>query len=175
MPTLYEIESDLQALADILSEVGGDVSDEEAEAAVDAWLAEGKEALAEKVDRYVSVIRESEAKALVLKGEADLFAARSKSNANVAAKLKDRLKFFLESHQMESVEGKRFKVRLQANGGKAPLTVAPEVESDPSTLPAGLYKLVATLDKEAIRAALESGATVNGCAIGERGKNVRIS
>ena len=38
--TLYEISGDLAALEELLTEVGGELPDEVAEAAIDAWLEE---------------------------------------------------------------------------------------------------------------------------------------
>jgi len=36
--TLFEITNDLQALDDLLTEIGGEVTEEDAEAAIDKWL-----------------------------------------------------------------------------------------------------------------------------------------
>ena len=60
--TLYEISSDLSALEELLTEVGGELPDEVAEAAIDAWLEETGTATKDKVDRYCGLIRELESR-----------------------------------------------------------------------------------------------------------------
>ena len=56
MTTLVKIGADIRALEDLLFEMGGELTDGEAEKAIDGWLAELGDSLAEKLDSYAIVI-----------------------------------------------------------------------------------------------------------------------
>src|SRR4249920_49552 len=98
MSTLYEISADLQALEELLTEVGGEIPDEQAEAAIDAWLEETGTATKDKVDNYCGLIRELEARRDARKAEAQRLADRSRIDANAVDRLKGRLLAFFEVH-----------------------------------------------------------------------------
>jgi hypothetical protein len=172
MATLYEIHADLCALAELLAEVGGEVSEADAEAAVDAWLSETQEATAEKLDRYAALIRELEARGAARKGEAGRMAALADADAAAVKRLKDRLCWFLQAHGLERVETARFRLTLASNGGKAPLLLhtAPEHLPEPWRETVTSYR--ARTDE--IRAALEAGTPLEFATLGERGRHLRI-
>lgn len=172
MSTIYEIHDDLNALADLLAEVGGDITDADAESAIDRWLEETQEATAEKLDRYAALIREMEARSDARKAEAARLAALAAVDANAVGRLKARLLWFCEAHEIPKVETPRFRITVCANGGKAPLLlrVAPE------ELPAAWRTEVVTYraDSDAIRAALEAGDNLPFAELGAKGRHVRI-
>lgn len=168
--TLLDIIDDVRALEDLLDDVDGDISG--AEEAVAAFLAENDADLATKVDNYAALIVECEARAALRKSEAKRMADLAKTDEARARWLKQRLQEALDAIGETRVDGPRYRVTVQANGGKAPVCVPDDVDA----LPAAFVrtKVVRDADKDAIRKALESGADVPGCSLGERGRGVRI-
>jgi hypothetical protein len=179
MSTLLEIADEravhLTALEDLLFEVGGDVTDEEAAAAIDAWLAEADAPLKQKLDAYASVIRERELKAAARKAEADRVAALARTDANAVARLKERLKYFFESEGLQKIETDRFKFSISGNGGLAPVIV----HVDPEQLPEWAQRKTVTADIEAIRGEIETRKATGKdplpfAEIGPRGTHLRV-
>lgn len=175
MPTLYEIGAEMAALNELLAETGGEITDAEAEAAIDMWLAENQTALERKVDGYCALIANFEAGAEIAEAEEKYFKGLAQSRRNNARRLKERLKCFFESHGIKKLQTARFTPRVQANGGALPLIVPEAWEREPASAPEQFHKIVIALDKEAIREAVRNddpGAA--GCAIGERGTHLRV-
>jgi hypothetical protein len=65
---------------------------------------------------------------------------------------------------------RRFRLAVAGNGGKAPL----EVTCDTASLAPEYQTVTVTFNRDAIRAALEGGATIPGCTILPRGTSLRI-
>lgn len=191
--TLWEIGSDLEALEALLTEVGGDVSEEEAEAAIDAWLAETSEAEAQKLDRYGALIRSLEARAEIQEAESARLLERARVNRNAVSRLKDRLLMHLDRTGRTKAEGYLYAFTVANNGGKLPLLtddvdpmqVAPRFRRASLVLDAPTdetldalreqcRRLDVMLDGEAIRAALDAGEDVPFARYGERGRHLRI-
>lgn len=175
MPTLLEVRDErdahLRALEDLLSEVGGDVTEAEAEAAIDAWLKEADAPLQAKLDGYGVVIREFELRAAARKAEADRIAALANTDANNSRRLKERLRWFFEAEGIDKIETSRFKFALASNGGKAPVIL----HCEPEALPEWAKRVTVTPDMEAIRGEIETrGESLEFAEIGERGKHLRI-
>lgn len=170
MSTLYEIGQDLDALEGLLAEAGGDVSEADAEQAIDAWLAESEGALKEKLDSYGALIREFEERGKARKAEADRLNALASVDTNAAKRLKDRLRWFFEARGIDKVESPRFRFTLANNGGKAPVDVLLPAEA----LPEWCQRISVSADVEAIRAKLEAGEALEFAALRERGKHVRV-
>jgi len=174
MGTLLEIGDEravhMTALQDILFELGGDVTDEEAAAAIDAWLTEADIPLKQKLDGYGAVIRERELKAAARKSEADRLAALASTDSNTVKRLKERLRWFFEAEGIDKIETDRFQFALAANGGKAPIILHVPAE----LLPEWAKRITVTADTEALRGEIESGGTVEGVELGERGRHLRI-
>lgn len=167
--TLLDITEDLQALDDLLTEAGGDITG--VEATVDAWLAELEQDLKGKVDNYAALITAMNARADVRKAEADRLYHRSKVDANNARFLRERLKFALQQRGISKLETDRYKVGVSNAGGVAPLVIP-----DPTALPVEFIRVteVREPDKDAIRKMLQSGQTVPGAQLGERGTCLTI-
>lgn len=172
--TLYELSEDLAAINDLLTEVGGEITAEDVELIIDSWLEEARDALTGKLDNYVSLIRQFEARADWRKKEAARLRERAEIDQSAADRLKARLKWFFEKHALERFDTPRFGISLAKNGGKTPIVYAPVVESSPASLPEEFHKRTITADKEAIRAALERGEQLEFAALGERGRSIRI-
>jgi hypothetical protein len=168
--TLYEISADLSALEELLTEVGGELADGEAEAAIDAWLEETGTATREKVDNYCGLIRELESRAAARKAEAKRLAERSNIDASAVDRLKSRLLWFFEAHQLKTLETARFRVTAAQNGGLAPLIISAPLEE----IPDEFIEFVRKPMNPMIRELLEAGERLPFAELGERGKSIRI-
>lgn len=169
MATLYAIRDDLEALAALLYEVGGDVSEDEAAAAIDGWLRETDEALRSKLDRYAALIRETESAASTRRAEADRLDALAKADEETVKRLKARLQWFLEDQELDRYETSRFKITLAVNGGHLPVRVS----LPPEHLPQQFQRVTVAADIDAIRTALQQGP-LDFAEFGERGHHLRI-
>lgn len=173
MRTLYEISNDLLALDVALAECGGDISNEAGEQ-LEAWFDALGEECDAKIDAYCALIREMESRADAREVEAKRLAALAASDANNAKRLKNRLKSFLEFHQMKKLETERFRLTVAADGGVLPLIVPEPWECDPAIAPEQFHRHVVQLDRDAIREAIRNDEAPEGCALGERGSHLRI-
>lgn len=169
-PTLLDIADDARALADLLDERDGDITGQEE--AVQAFLDETDEALTTKVDRIAGLIRQLEAYAAARKAEAKRIADLAKTDENRAKWLKGMLLMGLDVAGVDRIDGDRHRVTVAKNGGKVPVVVPDDVAVLPDAFVRTVVKRDA--DKDAIREALEGGADVPGCSLGERGRSVRI-
>lgn len=146
--TLHVIEEDLDALDAILADLGGDVSEEEAEAAVNAWFAELGDARDAKLNGYARRIQALESHAEAKKAEIARLAAQRKQDESAADWMKRRLLSFvrergtpIKGKPTRMVETSLFKFTETMNGGKEKLTYL----TDPLELPAELRQDVITI------------------------------
>ena len=151
MPTLFQIADEIRALHDLLTEAGGELPDEQAEAAIDEWLAETNVALEKKVNGYVWLIKEFEGRSEARELAAKHLTASAGADLNQAKRLKTRLKEFLEICGLNKLQTEHFKLTIAANGGKAPLVFPEEWEREPAQSPERYHKVAITLDKETLR------------------------
>lgn len=152
---LFEISDDLLALDALLDEIGGDISDAEAEAAVDAWLKELGAERDSKLEAYAYLIKENEARAAALKEEAARLKARREAAENKADRLKTRLEIFLKVQGIDRIQTERFTFALQKPGGKPRVAIAEAYEENPVELPERFRRVKFEADLNAIREALE--------------------
>ena len=170
MPTLYEVSSDLAALEELLTEVGGELPDDVAEAAIDSWLEETGTATRDKVDNYCGLIRELECRAAARKAEAKRLAERANIDTGAVDRLKARLLWFFERHALKTLETARFRVTAAQNGGVAPLHITAPLEDIPDEFIEFIRKPMNPM----IRELLEAGEKLPFAELGERGKSIRI-
>lgn len=173
MRSLFQISDDLLALEAILSEVGGEITEDEAGAALEDWFNELGAERDQKIDNYAALIREFEARAEARESAAKGLMALAATDANNARRLKDRLKGFFEAHAIKKLDTPRFRVSVQANGA-LPLIFPGEWQDDPANAPEAFQRRVIQLDREAIREAIRNDAEAHGAALGERGFHLRI-
>jgi len=166
---LLQITDDMQALDDLLAEVGGDVTDPKVSEIVDAWFAEIDANLTGKVDNYAALISTMRARADIRRAEAERLARRAQVDEASADWLAARLLAALDARGMKKLETDRYAVSVVGNGGKAPLLLDGEV-------PADWTKTVMRTepDKERIRLAIEAGQALPFARLGERGKRLAI-
>ncbi len=174
MRTLFNISDDLLALADLLTEIDGEIPEGEAGEALERWFDDLGEERDKKIDGYCALIREIEARSKAREDEAKRLQRLVTVDLNATKRLKDRLKAFFEMHQIAKLETARFKVSVAKNGGAAPLTIPGEWEEYPDLAPPEWQKRIVALNGAAIRAALEAGQEIPGCAFAERGTHLRI-
>jgi len=86
--------------------------------------------------------------------------------------LKDRLKWFFETHGLKTIETPRYKLQLAKNGGKAPLILDESVPV--AKLPERFQKVSIDPNTMAIREALERGESLEFAMLGERATSMRI-
>lgn len=174
MRTLFKITEDLNALADILTETGGEISDDEQGSALEAWWQELGEERDQKIDNYCAMIQELEARATTLAWESERLANLGDADHKAAARLKLRLREFLQEQGIEKLRTPRFNLTLANNGGKAPLVIPDAWREAPAEAPEQYHRRKIYLDLEALRADLDSGVEVPGCSFADRGKHLRI-
>lgn len=166
--SLYAIQSEMTDIIDAILEGGIDTP--EAQAALDEHLAGLDAALDSKADNYAALIQELGIRAEARRNEA----RRMRELADADAALADRLKVALRDAMQVTgrlrIDTPRFRLSVAQNGGVRPLVVT----CDPTSLPKELQKVTVDADRAAIRAALEAGATVDGCSLEERGTSLRI-
>jgi len=169
--TLYELGDDLVTIESLLAECDNP-DDPEVVAAVDAWLEEGAGDRAEKIDNYCALIADLDALGDARRAEALRLCERAKIATGRADWLQSRLKNFFERFSIPTMETARFRVGVVKNGGKAPVLIAAGML--PENFEPQFRKVTETVDKEALRAYIESGELVHGATIGERGTRLSI-
>lgn len=154
--TLYDITSDLLAMEDLLIEVGGVIEDDATAKVVDDWLDGLNDDLVGKADNYAALIRTIEARAAQRREEARRMTERARVDENAARALKDRLRDAMMAMAVPKIEGPRFTVAVQKNGGKPALVFADD--ADVRTAPDWAKQTVTTIEwnKDAVRERIET-------------------
>lgn len=154
--TLFNISDDLLALENLLIESEGEVTDNDAESAIDQWFAELGDARDSKLEAYAFLIRAIESDAEAVKAEADRLKSRQKALENRASRLKERLEVFFQIHSIEKIDTTHFTFAMQKPGGKPKVGIAQQYLDAPEELPEGLRRVKFEPDLVAIRERLEA-------------------
>jgi len=165
---LYDIGTEMQSIIDAMLDGGADSP--EAMEALDQHLAGLDTALEQKAERYAGLVRELESRSDARKAEAQRISALARVDAALADRLKTRLKEVMESVGKTRLDAGNFLLSVAQNGGKQPLVVNVE----PTALAPQFQAVKVAANTDAIRAALEGGATIPGCALLPRGTSLRI-
>jgi chromosome segregation ATPase len=174
MKTLIEISQDLIDLENQLEELTD--NPESAEEAIANWLEKLEGTISErneKLDNYAGLISELQSRVDIRKSEAKRLSDRASVDENKVKSLKSNLQKFFEAHQIKTIDTNRFSLTLAKNGGKLPLFL----DSRPAEDYPEQYRQTATVtspNREAIRAALESGEILDFARLGDRGQSLRI-
>lgn len=176
--SLLDITDDLLALDDLLSEIGGDLTDPRVELAITEWEAELAHDLDGKVDGYCRLIRNHELQESAIKAEAERLAMKAATLAKQTKWLKDRLKQVLTVLGHKKA-GRTYTATVVANGGQLPLVLDESLKGDRPTadgLPPEFVSAKTTykLDTDRVRTHLEMGGKLPFASIGERGTHLRI-
>jgi len=167
---LFAIAADLLALADLLTESGGDVTDLDAEAAITAWFAELGTERDRKLDDYAALILELEARARARLLEAQRLTRLADTDYATAQRLRRRLLDFFTTQGVTRLQTARYALGVHTNGGQRPLVV----ETAPEALDAGYQQTTITANTKALREALDGGAMIPGVHYGARGQHLSI-
>lgn len=165
---LYEITTEMQSILDAM--LDGGVDSPEAMNALTEHLSGLDSVLESKADAYAGIIAELTARADARTKEAQRIRTLATADQALADRLKERLKEAMERTGKTRLETARFRMAVAGNGGKQPMIV----NVDPLDLPPELIFTTVSPDKDAIRAVLEAGGTVEGCALLPRGTSLRI-
>jgi len=174
MATLFQIGDDVKALHNLLIECGGEITDDEAEAAIEEWFAETNAAAETKVNSICWLIREFEGRAEVREQAAKTLMASAGADANQAKRLKNRVKLFMEQCGFDKLQTEHFKLTIAANGGVVPLVIPKEWEIEPASAPEAFHKVEIRLNQNAIREAIRNDEETHGACLGDRGTHLRI-
>ncbi len=167
--TLFNISDDLQLLNGILDDCGDDSQQQQL---VNDWLEQLGDERDQKLDNYSALIMEITTRAAARKAEAQRLMELVATDENRARLLRERLKWFFETHNLKTVNTARYRLSVAKNGGRAPLVID---ETVPVTqLPEQFQKVSIDANTAAIREALEAGEVLNFAHLGERGTSLRI-
>ena len=167
--SLYLITEELKSLIDAFDRFGHE-SPEAAEA-----IREHTEAIVEafdaKADDYAALIRTAETRAAARNEESERMRKLAQDDEALATRLRNALMEAMKRTNRTKVQTARFKLSVQNNGGKIPVII-----NDESALPEEFRvpKVTTVIDKESLREKLESGATVPGATLGERGQRLNL-
>ncbi len=167
--SLFNISEDLEKLNELLDEVSNDAQQQEL---LSQWFAQLGEERDRKLDAYATLVAEMLARAEVRKAEAKRMMELAHSDEKKAQLLKERLKWFFETHQLKTIETTRYRLSIVKNGGKAPLILKAGLL--PNQLPKQFQTVSIEPNTNAIRAALEAGEDLDFATLGDRGTSLRI-
>lgn len=167
--SLYAITDELQSLLKVADESGMEsVEFSNALAEHTQLLVEAFDA---KADDYAALIRQCDAMSTARAAEAERMKRLSDADALLSSRLKNALLLAMNAVGRTKIKTARFNLSIAQNGGKIPVLV------DDETLIPAEYKIPCyseTVDKEALRSALESGKVVEGARLGKRGSRLSI-
>lgn len=165
--SLYEIKAELLELADALAVIDSP----DAEAALAEHRVALIEALTSKAEDYAALIRVCESRAEARRVEAERMEMLAAADEAVADRLKRLLMDAMIATNNTKLDTERFRLSIRRNGGKTPVVI-----SDETAIPIDFRvpKITESIDKDAIREALESGTNVPGASLGERGQRLEL-
>lgn len=174
--TLIELSDWEREMMDALTHVrddGDPITEEEQNAIIDQYIA-ADEQFKGKLDRYAAMMDALNARAAMRRERASAMAALAGRDSSLATRLKDRVHQVMKIRGEKKIETDERVFTVCGNGGKAPVVVPDQWRHDPASAPEEFHRHRIELDVAGIGAALESGAEIEGCAIGARGTYLRI-
>lgn len=173
MKTLYAMSADVIALAELLDEMGGDISAPEAEAAFDSWAKELGDNEAVKLGGVVAWLAQLDMEAKRAWEESVAYSAMAKQKEAIAERITQAITAYLTAtgrKKYTTPNGRT--ISVCANGGKQPI----EIDTvDPETIPAQYRKQRLEIDRAAVREGLESGYWLPWARLRPCGTHVRIT
>lgn len=176
MSSLYELTEELVSLHQLLFELGGDVTEGTEGATLEQWAQEYDWKHRQKVDGYASLIKGIEADVEQMEAEMARLRERAQVFTNRAARLKALAKFSMERLQTRKLEGVKFTISIQKNGGKPPLEILGDPALVVERMPDRFVKVRKSPDNDALREALakDDPEAAKFAKIGEPGESVRV-
>jgi len=161
---LWELAAEYAEAVEAMVEAGGDMSEEELVARLDAI----QMAFPLKVENCAIVYRALETSAQADKAFAAPWVERAARKASAAERIRAYVQRCMEQAGQERVESERGGARLQ-NNSQPSVTF----EGDAKTLPVPLQKVTVELDKRAAAALAAAGGSLPEGVKVERGKHLR--
>ncbi len=153
--SLISIVKDFNALDELLIESGGELNE-----TLEQWLQINESNLAEKVDNYKLYLDHLDARNEYFKGIKDQANSAQNIFKNMATRLKENLKFAMETTKSDEFRGQMFRYKLSKPKSKI-------VINDQEAIPMNFMqeKTVFVPDMEKIEAALANGEIIDGVSI----------
>jgi len=173
MTTLIELETDLMRAADVVLALNDrlDAGETIPEAEYDAALVPFQDALTlakHKRDRFAEFLLFLDKQQEFYSDLASKNNRRAKAVENLAKRLKSMVEFIIKTTDSNVLEGESRRMTLCNN------SVETLVIKDESKLPDRCFKMVRTVDKDAVRAAVKNGSLEKDVAELVRGEHLRI-
>ena len=160
MGSLFEIVDDMQELYQL-------ATDPETDPQVFEDTLEGlKGELEVKACGYVNVLKQLDMEAKQAKEVSKMFADKAKVRENNIKRMKDALQWALTTQGLKEMPAGAFTIKLQNNGGVAPLEITGEV-------PQNMTKVIVEPDNDKIREYLKDNEC-DWAHLGERGQHIVI-
>lgn len=121
-----------------------------------------------KADAYAKIIKEYEAEGAKFKAEAQRLIERQRVYDNRVKRMKARLFQSMTETGIKEIPNELFKIKIQANGGVAPLIIKEGVE-----IPEEYQKVTIEADNDKIREALKT-TVLDFAELGARGSHLVI-
>lgn len=174
MLSLLALVEDARKLAEIVDRFAedheGDLTDLDPQ--LEWWFRENDEAISDKIDKFVSVIREFEARADARENEAARLRLLASADDRKRDRLMGYLKMCMDRTGTTKFSGLRHEVRVVRNGGALPLKFSEGLVAQ--HMPERFQRITVGFNNTAIRDALEAGELVEGVVLGERGSSLRL-
>ena len=164
MGTLFEITNEFQALYEFATTAELGELDEQAYAdTLNGLIGE----LEIKSAGYVAVINQLDMEQKKAEELAKAFKEKADVRKNNIKRLKDALKWAMINTGQKEITAGDFTIKLQNNGGKAPLKIT-------GAVPDNFKRIIYEVDTELIRKRLEVGEELDFAHLEERGKHIVI-
>lgn len=173
---IFDLGDELDKIALAYDQLADGGTEEEFLAAIENYFGDLLNQRDAKLDNYARLIATCDAKAKARREEAARLSKLATTDANLAERLKARLKTYFEVAGIQQIETSLHKFALQANGGALALDIDDECLRDPALLPEDyretVTQIVTRTDK--IRESLEAGVELPFARLRPRGTHVRI-
>ena len=170
--SLFDICNELQDLERVIFADDQGCDDNEEWEVLAEKLAKATSDFEEKIDSYAGFIRALNDRCTARYRESIRLRDLGKRDQYLVSKLENALKYAFEKRGIKQVETVKNKVSLQNVGGIIPLDV--HCDLDINQMSERFVKVTKSINKAAIREALEKGEEVTGCKLLERGQSIRI-
>lgn len=160
--TLLDLTGEYKELLEMMQDP--DVDPELIDGSLEAVVGE----ISVKCDSYVAVMTNLESRSDLYKAEAKRLQAAAGVIDNNISRMKERLKYALESMGKTEIAGTYNKVKIVKNGGLAPLKITGQV-------PDCFTKITVEADNKRIREALADGQELDFAHLEERGTHLKIN
>ncbi len=152
---LYTITEELATLLAAIAEQDGEITEEQG-----AALIISNEQFDAKIGNYAAAVKNYEADASAYAEEIKRLQARKKTAENIVTRLKTAMLGAMVATDRTKVKAETFTIGTR----RTKVVVVPD---DPTTLPSVYQRVKVEADKAALKAAIESGETIEGVELQE--------